>query len=205
MRLTKSSTLFLLAAALTSAPLAAQDHRVTAYAFGGGIIPLANLQQTTYPGPGGTNLYRQFSSGIDVGAGVYLWLDNNLGLRGEASYAGSKVTSPESNEKWTKIFFGGDIVLRSGGSGLAPFAYFGLGAVQMNEAGDRVDGVGVIPTTTRPVARVGTGLNYRPDGAPLGFFAEVALLAYDFNQTRFPFYDKVQTDVAGKVGVTFGF
>lgn len=205
MRLTKFSTLFFLASSLTAAPLAAQDQRVTAYVFGGGIMPLANLQQTTYPGPGGTQLYRQFSSGIGLGAGLYLWLDNNLGLRGEASYASSKVSSPESDAKWAKMFFGGDIVLRSGGSGLAPFAYFGLGVVRMDESGSRTDAVGVIPVTTRPSARVGAGLNYRPDGAPLGFFAEVAFLAYDFNQTRFPFYDKVQTDVAGKVGVTLSF
>lgn len=205
MHLNRFLTVLSLATALIGAPLSAQDRRLTAYGFGGAIIPMANLQQTTYPDGAGNNLFRQFSGGIDIGGGVFLWLDNNLGIRGEASYAGSKVTSPESNAKWTKIFFGGDIVLRSGASGLAPYAYFGLGAVRMDEAGARVDAVGVIPTTTRPVGRFGTGLHFGQEGGLLGFFAEAALLVYDFNQTRFPFYDKVQTDVAGKVGVTLSF
>ena len=204
MYLNRLSTLLFLTAVI-AAPLAAQDRRITAYAFGGGIMPLADLQQTAYPGPGGTQLHRQFSSGIDLGAGAFLWLDDNLGLRVEASYAGSKVASPESDSSWTKIFFGGDIVLRSRPSGLAPFAYFGVGAVKMDESGSRADAVGVIPATTRPVGRLGAGLGFRADDSMLGFFAEAALLVYDFNQTRFPFYDKVQTDVAGKVGVSFSF
>lgn len=205
MRLNRFSTALSLVATLIGAPLAAQDHRFSLYGFGGAVVPLADLQQTAYPGPGGAQLYRQFSGGIDIGGGAFLWLDNNLGIRGEASYVGSKVTSPESNLKWMKIFFGGDIVLRSRPSGLAPYAYFGLGAVRMDEAGARTDALGVIPATTRPVGRFGTGLHFAQEGALLGFFAEAALLVYDFNQTRFPFYDKVQADVAGKAGVTLSF
>lgn len=203
MRLERISVGVVAVAALIANPLSAQDHRFQVYAHAGALMPLANLQQTPLTGNSGT--FRHFTGGIDIGAGAFVWLDNNLGLRAEASYAGAKVSSPESNEAWTKIFFGGDVVIRAAQSGLSPFGYFGLGAVRMDESGSRTDAIGVIPTTTRPVGRFGAGLNFTPESGALGIFAEASLLAYDFNQTRFPFYDKVQTDVAWKAGISFKF
>jgi len=191
-------------AALIATPLAAQDHRFQVYGHAGAVTPLANLQQTSYPS-GGSQVFRHFSGGVQFGAGVFLWLDDNLGLRGEGTYAGAKVSSPESNASWSKIFLGGDIVLRSAAYGLAPFGYFGFGIARLDESGSRTDAIGVIPTATRPAGRFGGGLNFTPEGGVLGFFAEASLLVYDFNQTRFPFYDKVQTDVAWKGGISFRF
>jgi opacity protein-like surface antigen len=190
------ATAFALIATL-AAPLAAQDQRLQFIGYGGFNAPLADLQQTWYPDGSGNLLYRQFKSGINAGAGVTYWLDQNLGVRLDGSYVTSKVVSPESNASWSKIHIGGDIVLRAGsGSGISPYGYLGLGQVRMSESGTS-------RKANRAVARFGTGLAIGRAGAPLGFFGEAALLIYDFDQTIFPFFDKVQTDLALRAGLSF--
>jgi hypothetical protein len=195
MRIRTYATAVALLATL-SAPLAAQDQRLQFIGYGGFNAPLADLQQTWYPDGSGNLLYRQFKSGINAGAGVTYWLDPNLGVRLDASFVGSKVVSPESNASWSKIHVGGDIVLRSGaGSSISPYGFLGLGQVRMSESGTS-------RKANRAVARFGAGLSFARSGAPLGFFGEAALLAYDFDQRFFPFFDKVQTDLALRVGVS---
>ena len=185
-------------AALVASPAAAQEEsRTQIHAFGGFALPLADLGQVYYPVPGGVE-YRHFKSGINFGAGFTYWLDRNLGVRIEGSYVGSKVVSPESSASWKKLFFGGDIVLRAlTAGGINPYAYFGLGQARMDESGSS-------RTANRANARIGAGLNFAKESGGLGFFGEAGLLVYDFEQTLFPFYDKVQTDLALKAGVTFG-
>jgi hypothetical protein len=153
---------------------------------------------------GGAVGYRHFKKGVSFGANVSYWLDNNLGLRVDGTYAKSTVVEPlvgclpECETGWNKMFLSGDIVLRAPtASGMTPFGYFGAGIAQMKESGTG-------RTAKRPTARVGGGLNYTPANGVLGFFAEVGLMVYDFDQTKFTFYDKVQTDLALKAGISFG-
>ena len=194
---------FLFAAAAFTGPLAGQEHKVQLAVYGGGVAPLAQLGQVAYPLGGGATGTRHFKKGASFGANASLWLDNNLGLRADGNFVKSTVVEPlvgclpECERGWNKIFFSGDIMLRGGSSGLYPFGYFGGGIVKMSESGSG-------RKATRPTARVGGGLNYTPAGGALGFFGELGLLVYDFDQTRFTFYDKVQTDVGVKLGVSFG-
>jgi hypothetical protein len=177
---------------LLAAPLAAQDYnRVQIHGYGGFAAPLADLQQTWYPDGSGNLLC------VSFGAGLTYWLDQNLGVRVDGAYVGSKVVSPESNASWTKLFVGGDIVLRAlSEGGLAPFGYFGLGQARMSESG-------TARKANRVAGRFGAGLSFTR-GSGLGFFGEAGLLVYDFDQTRFSFFDKVQTDLQLKAGITFG-
>jgi hypothetical protein len=104
---------------------------------------------------------------------------------------------PECSTGWTKMFASADIMLRASNSGLVPFGYFGAGIARMSESGSG-------RKATRPTARVGAGVNFAPAKSPLGFVGEVGLMVYDFDQTKFTFYDKVQTDLAVKVGISYG-
>jgi hypothetical protein len=193
---------FLFSAAVLAGPLAAQEHKIQLGVYGGGVAPLAELGQVNYPLGGGAVGYRHFKKGVSFGANALLWLDNNLGLRADGNFVTSKVVEPfvgclpDCERGWNKIFFSGDIVLRGSPSGLSPFGYFGGGIVKMSESGYG-------RKATRPTARVGVGLNYTPSGA-LGFFGELGLMVYDFDQKQFTFYDKVQTDVGIKLGVSLG-
>ncbi|MSR05710.1 MAG: hypothetical protein EXR93_01365 [Gemmatimonadetes bacterium] len=187
-----------------AAPLAAQDHRVQIAGYAGAMAPLSELGQVAYPITGGTAV-RRFSGGVSFGANATFWLDDNLGLRADGSFAGYKVTEPrvgclpECTTAWTKLFFGGDIMLRRPTEmGLAPYAYFGAGVAKMSESGS-------VRKASRPHARVGAGLNYTPAKGALGFFGELGLIVYDFDQTKFTFYDRVQTDLALRAGVSFAF
>ncbi len=203
MVLSKFSTAFALATALLVGPLAAQDHKIQLGVYAGGVDPVSPLGQVAYPLGGGAVGYRHFTKGVTFGANGSYWLDNNLGLRVDAGYAGSKAVQPlvgclpECKTSWTKIFLGGDIMLRAPtASGLTPFGYFGGGVAMMSEKAGR--------QAKRPTARVGGGLNFTPANSALGFFGELGLVVYDFDQTRFTFYDRVQTDLALKVGVSYG-
>lgn len=190
--------LVLAGTAVLATPAAAQESRMQLHGFGGFALPMADLGQVYYPLGGGAVGYRHFKSGVSFGAGLTYWLDRNLGLRVEGTYVGSKVVSPESNASWKKLFFGGDVVLRAvTEGGLNPYAYFGLGQARMAESGTARD-------ANRANGRIGGGLNFAKEGGGLGFFAEAGLLIYDFEQTLFPFFDKVQTDLVLKAGVTFG-
>jgi hypothetical protein len=193
----KSLTALVLASGLLAGSVAAQEHHLQLHGYAGAVTPLANLQQNYYPDGSGGVLYRHFKGGLNFGGGVSYWLDDHLGLRADASFTKADVVSPaaEGTGAFKKIFLGGDILLRAPGT-VTPYGYFGVGAVRMDESGPRY------PTTTRAVGRVGGGLGFTPSG-PLGFFIEAGLMAYDFDQTLFPFYDKVQTDVAWKAGISF--
>ncbi|MBI4501199.1 MAG: hypothetical protein HY700_08560 [Gemmatimonadetes bacterium] len=175
------------------------------FGYGGAVTPLTNLD---------VEGFRQFKAGIDLGAAVAFWLDQNLGVRLDGNFATSKMqcaTIPgptgalvnacytqESGASWKKLFLGVDLMLRGvTAGGLNPYGFLGLGAGRLDESGQR------IPTATRPTARFGAGLGYMRSNAPLGFFAETLLLVYDFKQTVYPFYNNVQVDAVWRAGVSF--
>jgi len=194
---------------MSAAPLAAQDHKVQIAGFAGAVAPLSQLGQVPYALTSGGTDTRHFDGGISFGGNVTYWLDDNLGLRADGSFAGQKVVEPlavciagacvNAETSWSKIFFGGDLMLRRPTAmGLTPFAFFGAGIASMKESGTG-------RKASRPVGRVGGGLNYTPANGALGFFAETILMVYDFDQTKFTWYDKVQTDLSVRGGVSFAF
>ena len=198
------STAFVLAAAVLAGPLAAQDRQFQLGVYGGAVAPISDLGQVPYPLGGGAVAVRHFKKGINLGGNASYWLDTNLGVRLDGTYATSTVVEPlvgclpECETGWTKLFLSGDIVLRAGGDGsVKPFGYFGGGMAKLSEKGTG-------RKATRPTGRVGGGLNVTPANSTLGFFGELGLMVYDFDQTKFTFYDKVQTDLALKVGVSVG-
>ncbi|MBI4420188.1 MAG: hypothetical protein HY560_05125 [Gemmatimonadetes bacterium] len=199
------ATAMLAAFAALSSPAIAQDGRVQIFGYGGAMAPLASLD---------VDGFREFKAGIDLGLGIAFWLDQNVGVRVDGSFATSKMqcaTIPgptgapvnacypdESGASWKKLFLGADLLLRGvTARGLNPYAYLGVGGGRLDEAGER------IPTATRPTARFGAGLGYAPPGGTLGFLFETGLLIYDFKQTIYPFYNQIQIDAAFRAGVSF--
>src|SRR5262245_5507144 len=97
--------LLVLAAA---SPLAAQDSGLELSVFVSGNKPLQDLNNVPSA---------SFKSGVGSGAGVGVILEKNLGLRLDASFAKSDVTSANLGNalvstSWSRIMIGADFVLR---------------------------------------------------------------------------------------------
>lgn len=202
------ATAVVLASGVLAGSLSAQEKKLQLAAFGGLASPMAELGQVGYPDGAGGLLYRKFKGGVNFGANATYWVDTNLGLRVDGTYAGAKVVEPFRaaaagsplellhETSWTKMFLSVDLVLRAAGDGLKPYAYFGGGVAKMSESGGR--------KASRPTANVGAGLKFTPANGMLGFFAEGGLFVYDFDQTKFTFYDKVQEDLSIRAGISIG-
>ena len=198
---TRLSTALLATVALASPLLAQDEGGLQLGVYAGAVSPIADLGQVAYPVSGGLG-HRHFKNGLNFGGNATYWLDGSLGLRLDGAFATSTVVEPligclpECETGWNKIFLNADIMLRASSGSLKPFAYFGGGLAKMSEKGTG-------RKANRPTAHVGAGLGFSPAGSALGFFGEAGLVVYDFDQTKFSFYDKVQTDLALKVGISF--
>jgi len=188
--------LMVLAAAF---PLAAQnDHGIEVSVFVGGNKPLQDLNTV----PSAT-----FKTGIGAGAGVAVILDKNLALRLDGSFAKSDITSGNLgnalvSNSWSRIMIGADFVLRFPmENGITPYFTTGGGAVMFKE-GSTGSLQGRSPT--RAAGRFGAGLKF-PIGDKLGIFGQANAWVYDFNQSQFTYFTKVQVDMALTAGVSFTF
>jgi Outer membrane protein beta-barrel domain len=164
----------------------------TVFVFGdaGGYSPISNLNDA------GTT---SFDTGYDLGGGAGLRLSRNVGVRASLDFARSKLSGDIGSTQdvhLNRFFYGGDLQLRYPfGSGVAPYAFGGAGAITLDPRG-----VPDADNVTKPAGHFGLGLSYDVPRSGLGLFTEGSGLLYKFDSTGF---DRTQFDVAWRGGLMY--
>jgi hypothetical protein len=179
----------LVAGALLTNSLVAQDRAVVVSIYGGGADHLADLRSTPAA---------YFMPGYNLGASIGLQLNQYFAVhgdftftrnpaRGASSFAGSDVN---------RYFYGAHLEGRYPFSmGLAPFLFAGVGAVSVDQLG-----IDQFKPFTRPAVMYGGGLFYAFPQSRVEVFGELKGLTYQWNT---PGFRRTMFDVTYSVGASY--
>jgi hypothetical protein len=153
----------------------------------------------------------QFQTGYNLGGGLGLQLTHWAAIRATYNFARSQgersAFSPFSGNYFNRHYYGGDLQLRTGGSGFSPYIGVGGGAVTivpdssavlLSPSGARFSN----DSFTKPAARASVGFDYQFPNSGFGLFAEGSGWAYKWDRYGF---DRTQVDTNWGAGLTYRF
>ena len=208
-----------LAVAVVSAPAFADMYhddesptgRPMVFASGGGNSSLIKLRESDASSLDTGFRNTQFQTGYNFGGGLGLQLTRFAALRATYNFARSQgernAFSPFSGNYFNRHYYGGDLQLRTGGSGFVPYVTVGGGAVTivpdssavlLSPSGARFSN----DSFTKPAARASLGFDYQFPGSGFGLYAEGSGWAYKWDRYGF---DRTQLDTNWGAGLTYRF
>lgn len=195
---TRTTRLLPLAAALLIAAaghLSAQDRGVSIYGYGGGYSSLVDLDAADT---------QDFKTGFNVGGGISVDLHRYVAIRGDFTFSRSELRNGgvDTDNKFNKLFYGGDLVLRYPfAGGFTPYVFGGGGAVTLDDDAD----TNPAPSSTRGAGRFGIGFSYQFWGSPIGIFAQGTGWVYSYDEVQFPQFTETQFDAVYSAGLSYRF